>query len=174
MSKDDMAKLKTLCLPFSISVSVIKCLQDYNSSLKLRSSTSPTMSSSSILHAPNPICVPCWVFLCWCKEWEPGNSAWRSLYLCVIECLGTLCFLATWYLKSSWDNVEKLGHWVQYKGPAEHLFLWREMFILVTWVTQCSQETFSLRVWEGNFVINRMIWSERNIFSNLIVAMQKK
>ena len=92
MSKDDTAILKTLCLPFSISVSVKKCLQDSNSSLKLWSSTSPTMSSTSILLAPNPICVPYCVILCWRKAWNPGNSAWQNLHLYVTVVLDHCVF----------------------------------------------------------------------------------
>ena len=60
-------RLNPQYLSFCISESTRKCLHDCNSSLKLWSSISPTMSSTLKLLAPNPICVPCWVFLCWRK-----------------------------------------------------------------------------------------------------------
>ena len=81
MLKDDMAKLNTLCLPFSVSVSVKKCLQDPNSSLKLWSWTSSTMSSTLILFAPNPICFPCWVF---CVKRKSQEILHDKIYTCTL------------------------------------------------------------------------------------------
>ena len=42
--------------------------QERNSSLNLWSSTSPTLCSTSTSLAPDPIRIPCWVFLCWRKK----------------------------------------------------------------------------------------------------------
>ena len=75
-------KLNTLCLPFCISESTRKCLHDCNSSLKLWSSTSPTMSSTSILLAPNTICVPCWVFLCG-RQHKSREILRNTVYTCM-------------------------------------------------------------------------------------------
>ena len=54
-----------LCLALSSSESTKKCWQERNSSLNLWSSTSPTKCSTSACFVPDPICIPCWVFLCW-------------------------------------------------------------------------------------------------------------
>ena len=75
-------------LHFSICQNVLARFHFYSQT------SSATISSTSILFAPNIVCVPCWVFLFWRKAKKiSGNSGWHSLHLFAIEGIGTLCFL---------------------------------------------------------------------------------
>ena len=142
-----MAKLETLCLPFSNSLSSKKCLYVFHFSLKPLSSTSHITCAKSTFWAPEPLSVPYSFRLCSRKL----KRLWKSLshiLLGTTRAVALGCFLAMWFCLSARDFVGKLGHGVQNNLPAEQLFLWRARFSCVVWVPPFSQFTFSLPLTE--------------------------
>ena len=110
LSKVDMAKLKTRCVPYSNSESTRKCWHAWSSSLRSASSSSRMLFTSNSVDF---IWIPCPPVLC-CRNAEKSEIFLKQiLHLCVIFTRGVAYFSARWYFKSAWEVVEKLGHWVQ-------------------------------------------------------------
>ena len=134
--KESFAKLKNQGLLFSISELTRICLDVFNFSCNLLSFTSARMCWRTKHFASDPIFAQSNFHLCHRKELKHGNILPHGWHMWTFLDSDDLCFLTKCKFKSTWKIVEKTGQCVQYKVPAEHLFLRRSIVFLIVCVPQ--------------------------------------
>ena len=147
------AKLKTPCLPFSISESAGNGLNVHNSSFKLSSLICSTNCVTPTFLVSNTLCSLCKFCLCKLKQ-KSQEIWWQNWHLWSVFGWDKVSFFATCKFRAACGLVGILNCLGQQIVPTKDLFLyWTELFFEVS-VSQFLEIIFSFQVRERIFVKN--------------------